>query len=148
MQFSALSSIVLAALTFVSVSANPASAPVANLMTEAQMIDWLSKFDPADITYVGGPINPLSSRSSLSTTVSYCAHWIGSVCGAPCTVYTGGTACLHAPGTNCLAATHNVGFCNEDNCGGTCNQLSECGDHLDNHFCATPGTNSILVGTL
>lgn len=31
-------------------------------------------------------------------------------------------------------------------CGGSCNQLSTCGTQLDDGYCYTPDTQSILVG--
>ena len=59
--------------------------------------------------------------------------------------YTGGPVCLAAPGTSCLGATTNVGYCTTAGCVGTCNELASCGIQMDNGFCATPGTVSILV---
>ncbi len=90
-------------------------------------------------------INPLAPRSAQNTMVTYCSNRAVNVCGGPCTVYNGGATCLNAHDTNCLAATHNVGFCDRAGCRGSCNQLSTCGTRLDNGFCFTPGTKSILV---
>ncbi|KAJ3826849.1 hypothetical protein F5880DRAFT_1541559 [Lentinula raphanica] len=78
--------------------------------------------------------------------VVYCNTKTVNVCGGSCTVYNGGAKCLNAPGTNCLSATNNVGFCDRGGCGGSCNQFSTCGTRMDDNFCYTPGTNSINVG--
>ncbi|EPT02367.1 hypothetical protein FOMPIDRAFT_1029397 [Fomitopsis schrenkii] len=116
------------------------------------MINWLKTTD-AELTFIGNPIpgvnapEGLTSREALDTTVTYCNRRIDNVCGGACTVYTGGATCLNAPDTACLAATHNVGFCDRAKCTHSCNQLSTCGTHLDNGYCYTPGTRSILVGT-
>lgn len=118
-------------------------------MTMEQFKDWLDNTD-AEITYIGKPLgdlSDLSKRNPLDTSVTYCSGRVDNVCGGPCTVYNGGATCLNAPGTNCLFATNNVGFCDRSGCGGSCNQFSTCGTRLDNGFCATPGTASILVGT-
>ena len=108
------------------------------------MAHWLANTD-AELTFLGEPINPLASRSAENTMVTYCNKRVNNVCGGSCTVYNGGAACLDAPGTSCLAATHNVGFCDRGGCGHSCNQLSTCGTRLDNGSCFTPGTQSILV---
>ena len=110
------------------------------------MLNWIKTTD-AELTFVGAPINPLTPRSAQNTMVTYCNKRINNVCGGSCTVYNGGAACLDAPGTSCLAATHNVGFCDRGGCGHSCNQLSTCGTRLDNGFCYTPGTKSILVSS-
>ena len=107
---------------------------------------WIATTD-AELTFIGKPINPLAPRSAQDTTVTYCSTKNGNFCGGPCTVYTGGATCLNAPNTNCLSATNNVAFCNSPGCGGTCNQFSTCGNRLDNGFCSTPGTQSILVSS-
>lgn len=86
-------------------------------MTQDEMINWLKTMDATDLTFIGNPIpglnapEGLASREALNTMVTYCSNRAGNVCGAPCTVYNGGSTCLNAPGTNCLAATNNVGFC-------------------------------------
>ena len=121
-------------------------------MSDDEFMHWLVTTD-ADITYIGEPIdvNSFSTRSSLtrraaeSVKVTYCSHRVDKVCGGPCTVYNGGATCLNAPKTSCLAATANVGFCDHKGCSGSCNQLSTCGTRLDNGFCFTPGTKSIIV---
>ncbi len=77
--------------------------------------------------------------------ITYCSSRTQNVCGGACTVYNGGATCLYAGGTVCIAATANVGFCDRQNCGGSCNQLASCGTRLDNGFCYTPGTQSIIV---
>ncbi|GJE96902.1 hypothetical protein PsYK624_131100 [Phanerochaete sordida] len=126
------------------------AAPVAGdetatyLVSHEQMLHWIATTS-AELTFVGAPLNPLTPRSAQNTMVTYCSHRVDNVCGGPCTVYNGGATCLNAPGTNCLAATHNVGFCDRGGCGHSCNQLSTCGTRLDNGFCFTPGTQSILV---
>ena len=114
-------------------------------------MNWLSTTD-ANITYIGEPIdvNSFSTKSSLTkragnVMVTYCDRRVYNVCGGHCTVYNGGPTCLNAPKTNCLAATANVGFCGRKGCSGICNQYSTCGTRMDNGFCYTPGTASILV---
>lgn len=120
------------------------SEPGTYLISHEQMMHWLATTD-AELTFDGEPINPLTARSALNTMVTYCNTRQKNVCGGRCTVYNGGAKCLNAPGTNCLAATHNVAFCNKSGCSGDCNQLSSCGTRLDDGFCYTPGTESILV---
>ncbi|EPT00543.1 hypothetical protein FOMPIDRAFT_1122259, partial [Fomitopsis schrenkii] len=115
------------------------------------MMNWLRTTD-ANLTFVGEPIpgvnapEGLASRDAQNTMVTYCTTRNDDVCGGTCAVYNGGPTCLSAPGTNCLSATNNVGFCDRSGCGHSCNQLSSCGTHLDSGFCYTPGTRSILVG--
>ncbi|KAK0494332.1 hypothetical protein EDD18DRAFT_1320803 [Armillaria luteobubalina] len=131
-------------------SASPTPEPVsAAIWTDAEFDHWLATTD-AKITYHGDatPPNPLAPRDALTTRVTYCNRRTNSVCGGACTVYNGGATCLNAPNTVCLAATHNVGFCDRAGCGGSCNQLSTCGTHLDGGFCYTPGTRSIIVSAL
>lgn len=120
--------------------------PVAYIVSPEQMLHWLATTD-AELTFDGAPINPLSPRSAQNTMVTYCSHRIDSFCGGQCTVYNGGAKCLKAPHTDCLAATHDVGFCSSPGCGGACNSLAACGTRLDNGFCYTPGTVSIAVGS-
>ncbi|PIL23598.1 hypothetical protein GSI_14911 [Ganoderma sinense ZZ0214-1] len=88
-----------------------------------------------------------NDAASENTMVTYCNKRVNNVCGGSCTVYNGGAACLDAPGTNCFVATNNVGFCDRAGCGHSCHQLSTCGTRLDNGFCFTPGTQSILVSS-
>ncbi|KDR70657.1 hypothetical protein GALMADRAFT_282130 [Galerina marginata CBS 339.88] len=149
MHFTALFTTLLVAIG-TQVAANPvAPAPAADpdyLISIDQFKYWLATTD-ANITYIGKPVNPLTPRSALATMVTYCSNRSFSICGGPCTVYNGGATCLHAPNTNCLAATHNIAFCSGDNCDGGCNPLATCGVKLDNGFCYTPGTNSIIVST-
>ena len=119
-----------------------------NLITIEQYIHWLENTD-AHVTFHGEPLGDLSTlakRSALNTIVTYCNNRIADVCGGTCHTYNGGATCINAPGTNCLSATNNVGFCNRSGCGGSCNQFSTCGTKLQNNFCFTPGTASILVG--
>ncbi|KAJ3571859.1 hypothetical protein NP233_g3472 [Leucocoprinus birnbaumii] len=115
------------------------------VVSDAEMNHWLSTTD-AELTYVGKPYHPLSPREAQNTRVVYCNTRNFNVCGGSCTVYNGGATCLSAPGTQCLFATQNVGFCDRGGCGGSCNQFSSCGTRLDNGFCWTPGTASITVG--
>ncbi|KAL1747379.1 hypothetical protein HDZ31DRAFT_80496 [Schizophyllum fasciatum] len=125
----------------------------ATLLTESEMVQWLKTTD-AELTFIGEPIPgvnapeepDLARRAPLNTIVTYCNTRVNNVCGGACTVYNGLAKCLYAPGTNCLHATHNVGFCSGSGCGGGCNQLSTCGTRLDAGYCWTPGTNSIVVG--
>lgn len=117
------------------------------ILSSDEMAYWIANTD-AKLTFIGDSINPLSSRSAQTTTVTYCSTRIDDVCGGACTVYTGGATCLWAGGTNCLAATNNVGFCDETGCGGSCNQLSSCGTPLGDGYCYTPGTNSIAVSNV
>ncbi|EJD40301.1 hypothetical protein AURDEDRAFT_35236, partial [Auricularia subglabra TFB-10046 SS5] len=79
------------------------------IMSESQLLTWLSTTN-AEVTYIGAPV--LSSRQlGGNVTVVYCSTRTQGVCGGPCTVRTVGAVCLPAPGTNCLRATANVGFC-------------------------------------
>ena len=107
---------------------------------------WLASTD-AEVTFVGGVKNfsDIATRSALSTTLTVCSHVNGNLCSGPCTVFTGNGECINTPGTNCLAATTDVSFCNKSKCGGTCNLFSKCGVALENGFCDTPGTNSVSV---
>ncbi|KAF8546825.1 hypothetical protein OG21DRAFT_1517871 [Imleria badia] len=118
-----------------------------SIMSDEEMAYWIAHTD-AQLTFIGDSINPLSSRSALTTTVTYCSTRIDNVCGGRCTVYTGSATCLNAPDTNCLAATKNVGFCNKSGCSGNCNQLSDCGVRMGSGYCYTPGTNSIAVSNV
>ena len=165
MRFTALTSSIIAAFSLL-VAATPitevcssystlSSLPTAhfasqgNLMTIEQFKHWLANTD-AEVTFHGKPLGDLSDlhkRNALNTIVTYCSNRIDNLCGGPCTVYNGGATCLETPDTNCLSATNNVGFCDTSGCGGSCNQFSSCGTRLDNNFCYTPGTESILVGT-
>ena len=114
-------------------------------MTREQMMNWLATLRDGEVTYIGEPFNPLAPRAAEKTSVTYCSHRAANVCGPPCTNYNGGGTCLDAPGTNCLAASGNVGFCDRAGCGGSCHDYNSCGTRLDNGFCFTPGTRSILV---
>ncbi|KIJ40975.1 hypothetical protein M422DRAFT_173082, partial [Sphaerobolus stellatus SS14] len=115
-----------------------------HLITPEQFKNWLATTD-ATITYIGAPINDLTTRDALNTIVTYCNRRTNNVCGGDCTVYNGSARCLNAPDTQCLSATNNVGFCDRGGCSGSCNQFSSCGTRLDNNFCYTPGTRSINV---
>ncbi|KAF8816747.1 hypothetical protein BYT27DRAFT_6376523 [Phlegmacium glaucopus] len=140
MQFIVLTSTIISALTLFA-AASPASV-VSNLVTVEEFKDWLAHTD-AKLTFIGEPID---KRNALNTIVTYCNRRTFNVCGGDCTVYNGGPKCLDAHDTQCLSATANVGFCSSRGCTGDCNQFSTCGTRLDNNFCYTPGTASILVG--
>ncbi|EIM85312.1 uncharacterized protein STEHIDRAFT_169287 [Stereum hirsutum FP-91666 SS1] len=115
------------------------------IVTEAEMKNWIATTD-ANLTFFGEPITyDIVPRSAQNTIVTYCSSRVGNVCGGQCSVYNGGATCLNAPDTQCLSATNNVGFCNTSGCGGICNQFSTCGVRLENNFCDTPGTESIIV---
>ncbi|KAK0242178.1 hypothetical protein EDD85DRAFT_1018484 [Armillaria nabsnona] len=151
MQFFALANFffALAAMAVVgSASPTPEPAPAAFIWTDAEFDHWLATTD-AKITYYGNTTpNPLAPRAALNTRVTFCSSRTNNVCGGNCNVYDGGATCLSTPGTVCLAATNNVGFCDRAGCGGSCNQLSSCGTRLDAGFCYTPGTRSIIVSPL
>ncbi|RPD58870.1 hypothetical protein L227DRAFT_576888 [Lentinus tigrinus ALCF2SS1-6] len=117
---------------------------VASTVSTDEFLKWLDTTD-ADITYVGKPINGSVPRAAADIMVTYCTKRTQNVCGGTCTVYNGGSTCISAPGTACFSATGNVGFCDHGGCSGSCNQLSSCGTRLDNGFCSTPGTSSIIV---
>ncbi|EIM86068.1 uncharacterized protein STEHIDRAFT_131718 [Stereum hirsutum FP-91666 SS1] len=133
---------VAAALAARAVNAGPAVVPT-YLLTDEQFNHWLNTTD-ANITFVGSSREEFSKRQS--TSVTYCNKRTDDVCGGTCNVYTGGPTCIDAPGTACISATGNVGFCDRAGCGHSCNQFSSCGTKLDDGFCATPGTQSINVG--
>ncbi|KAK0499069.1 hypothetical protein EDD18DRAFT_1250619 [Armillaria luteobubalina] len=149
MHFITLSSFFLSLAAMAAVgSASPTPESAAFIWTDAEFDHWLATTD-ATITYYGNTTpNPLASRDELTTRVTYCSSRTQNVCGGACTVYNGGATCLNAPGTVCLAATNNVGFCDRAGCSGSCNQLSSCGTRLDGGFCYTPGTRSIIVSSL
>lgn len=117
------------------------------ILTDDEMDNWLST-TAANLTYIGtAPSKRVpNTLGRRDTTVTYCTKRVDSVCGGTCQVYTGGPTCLDASGTSCIAATADVGFCDKGSCGGSCNQFSSCGTTLENGFCDTPGTKSILVG--
>ena len=105
---------------------------------------WLATTD-AELTFVGKPINGSVPRAAQDVTVTYCTKRTQNVCGGQCTVYNGPATCLNTPGVACLSASANVGFCDKGGCSGSCNQLASCGTRIDDGFCATPGTKSIIV---
>ncbi|TFK71102.1 hypothetical protein BDN72DRAFT_838207 [Pluteus cervinus] len=117
--------------------------PTSIVVSEQDITNWIATTD-ANLTFIGEPITTISKRAQ-NVIVAYCTNRVNGACGGPCTVYNGPAICLDAPGTNCLAATANVGFCDRGGCGGSCNSYATCGTSLDNGFCYTPGTNSILV---
>lgn len=126
----------------------------AGVVSLAEMKAWVDAQDPANITLLGDPFAALRSPLALradnvlnTVTVTFCSTRINdSACAAPCTTITsGGAACINAPGTNCLFATHDLAFCNGVACQGICNVFGSCGVVLQGGFCSTPGTLSISV---
>ncbi|KIY68689.1 hypothetical protein CYLTODRAFT_350948 [Cylindrobasidium torrendii FP15055 ss-10] len=130
--------------------ASPVDEPGFAIISDEEM-DYFLSTTKAELIFVGDNgeerafDNPLEKPAN--TRVTYCNRRINKVCGGQCHVYNGGATCINASGTRCLAATRNVGFCDRGGCKHSCNQLSTCGTRLDNGFCYTPGTKSILVGT-
>lgn len=147
--------------------ASPVDEPGVGIISDEEM-DYFLSTTKAELIFVGDNgeertfDNPLEKPAN--TRVTYCNRRVNKVCGGTCHVYNGGATCINASGTRCLAATHNVGFCDRggyvsvaymeggrcsvfSRCKHSCNQLSTCGTRLDNGFCYTPGTKSILVGT-
>lgn len=92
-----------------------AGVPV-KLVSRDEMTNWLKTTD-ANLTFVGEPIpgvnapEGLTSRDAQNTMVTYCTTRNDNVCGGTCAVYNGGPTCINAPGTSCISATNNVGFC-------------------------------------
>ncbi|KAL1943013.1 hypothetical protein VTO73DRAFT_4684 [Trametes versicolor] len=127
--------------------ASPVSETSGAIISEAEFAHWLATTD-AELTFIGDRPNPLAKRSAQSTIVTYCTKRVGGICGGSCSVYNGGATCLDATGTNCIAATRDVGFCDKTGCEGNCNAMSLCGTPMGNGFCATPNTQSILVSSL
>ena len=135
--------IVLALVTYSWTPTKPAS----YIVSPEQMMHWLANTD-AELTFIGKPpTDPLAPRSAQDTTVVYCTTRDGNVCSSPCTVYNGGTTCLAAPDTNCLSATNDIGFRDKPGCTGDCTFLTGCILQLEDGFCWTPNTQSILVST-
>ncbi|KAI0666865.1 hypothetical protein C8Q78DRAFT_994599 [Trametes maxima] len=145
MQFSSLFYTVVALATVA--VASPAGAN--NIISEAEFAHWLATTD-AELTFIGPrpDFSPLGKRSAQSTSLTYCTKRVGNVCGGSCTVYNGGATCLNVPGTACIAASKDVGFCDAVGCTGDCSLLSLCGTPMGNGFCAIDGTKSILVSPL
>ncbi|THV04575.1 hypothetical protein K435DRAFT_903181 [Dendrothele bispora CBS 962.96] len=114
--------------------------PSVEIMSRAEHTNWLATTD-TEMTYIG---KTLAERTPLDTTVTYCSDAQGPVCGGACTTYVGGPKCLAAPNTNCVRADRNVAFCANDGCS-DCNFFNDCGTRMDNNFCFTPHTKSILV---
>ena len=116
------------------------------IISDAEMAHWLANTD-AELTFIGQPPNPLARRKEQSTTVTYCNKRVGPICGGTCTVYTGGPTCLATNNVQCLTATRDIGFCDEAECNGDCEALSECGTPLGSGFCFAPQTLSILISS-
>ena len=119
-----------------------------NLITVDQYKHWLENTDA--VTFHGKPLcdlSDLSKRNALNTIVTYCTEKIDDLCGGTCQYTMAERPAMVASGTNYLAATNNVGFYDDGGSGGSCNQFSTCGTKLQNNFCFTPGTASILVGS-
>ncbi|KAF6754990.1 hypothetical protein DFP72DRAFT_1169948 [Ephemerocybe angulata] len=148
MQFATL---LIAAFTAVAtvVTASPTPA-TEGLTNDAQIDHWLANTD-AKITYIGdedasvNPLKGIEKRGALNTRVVYCSQRFGNTCGGNCSVYNGNSVCLAAPDTVCLQASTQVAFCSQPNCLAPCTQLSNCIQRLDNGFCYTPDTKSIIV---
>ncbi|EJD40297.1 hypothetical protein AURDEDRAFT_34320, partial [Auricularia subglabra TFB-10046 SS5] len=115
-----------------------------DILSDSQLLTWLSTTE-SELTYIGAPVSRRQAGVGDDVTVVYCSTRTQDVCGGPCTVYNGGATCLSAPGTNCLRGTANIGFCSSANCQPPCNQFSSCGVRLNDGFCWTPGTVSIIV---
>ncbi|KAH9925183.1 uncharacterized protein B0H18DRAFT_389947 [Fomitopsis serialis] len=133
------------------VAAVPSPEVTTQLFTQEEMIAWLKRPTPSSPS--SATLSQVSMRPKVLPRAPRTTRWsrtataaLQNVCGGSCTVYNGSAKCLNAPDTQCLAATNNVGFCDKGGCGGSCNQLSTCGTHLDNGYCYTPGTKSINVG--
>ena len=115
-------------------------------VSHEEMVRWLATTN-AELTFIGEPMNPLAPRAAPFTVVTYCTTVEDNdICGGECRVYVGGSACIDAPGTQCISATRDIGHCSGSDCSGTCNQLSTCRTPLANGFCFTPATRSFLVG--
>jgi hypothetical protein len=85
------------------------------------------------------PVDPLASCNAMLNL------GLSVVVIVQCTTGHGPNTCLNAPDTKCLMASSSVSFCDGGGCGGSCNQFASCGVPIDNGFCQTPGTSSILV---
>ncbi|KAG9223757.1 hypothetical protein CCMSSC00406_0004902 [Pleurotus cornucopiae] len=119
------------------------SGVTSSVISEAELDHWLQTTN-ANLTFTGqSGKNPL--RRDGQVRVVHCTNRQGPVCGGNCDVFEGTNTCIEASGTNCIMATANVAFCDRGGCGGSCNFIDSCGTRLDNNFCATPGTKSILV---
>ncbi|KAF6741659.1 hypothetical protein DFP72DRAFT_762048, partial [Ephemerocybe angulata] len=69
-----------------------------------------------------------------------------NTCAGPCTVFNGvGNVCISAPDTTCLQASSNIAFCSTPNCVAPCTQLVNCIQNLNDGFCFTPETRSIIA---
>ncbi|KAI0334601.1 hypothetical protein GY45DRAFT_1318195 [Cubamyces sp. BRFM 1775] len=147
MQFSAIFYTLAAfAAVAVAVPTTSETGTFSAIISDAEMAHWLANTD-AELTFIGEPFNPLLKRSAQTTTVTYCTKRVGPICGGSCSVYQGGATCLATPGTVCIAATNDIGFCDAAGCNGDCSDLASCGTGLNGGFCYTPGTASILVST-
>ncbi|KIK51007.1 hypothetical protein GYMLUDRAFT_50858 [Collybiopsis luxurians FD-317 M1] len=112
----------------------------------AELDHWFATTD-ANITFIGKPPVPrtLLQRQATQTTVVTCDTRSSTVCSGTCQTLTTSDTCLSVPGTECMMASEDVAFCDKSGCGSSCNSFADCGTKLDGGFCATPGTNSILV---
>ncbi|KAI0334602.1 hypothetical protein GY45DRAFT_1318197 [Cubamyces sp. BRFM 1775] len=150
--FCALSILCAMFMTHGAVVASPAAVafngrPAGPIWSAAEMAHWLATTD-AELSFVGARPSPLGPRSAQNTYLVYCTEQVATVCGGSCIVYNGGAACIDAPGTQCMWATQDVGFCDKESCDGHCSSLSLCGTELAAGYCYTPGTKSIVVSPL
>lgn len=116
-------------------------------MTDEQLDHWLANTD-ATLTFIGEGSNvpsTLQKRGERNTRLVYCTLMTGSVCGGTCSVYNGNAACINTPGTSCIQASGPVAFCSKQNCGDPCTQLANCLAWMNDGFCGTPDTGSIIV---
>ncbi|KAF7424785.1 hypothetical protein PC9H_010096 [Pleurotus ostreatus] len=149
----------LVAVVAVAVNGNPVTQPEASVADETghivpkiisikELRNWI-RTTKGEFKFIGEKFdledNPLASRDTEFTTVTFCSNRDGGDCNPPCTTFSGSNACLSTPNTNCLVATTDVLFCGSPGCGGICNSFNSCGTRLNNNFCFTPSTQSIRV---
>ncbi|TEB27764.1 hypothetical protein FA13DRAFT_1765274 [Coprinellus micaceus] len=147
MKFYTLGPITFAALSTISVVVATPTPASNGVMTDAQLDHWLATTD-AELTFVDGADkipSTLKDQAILATRVVYCSQRFGRTCGGKCTVYNGNAACLPAADTACLQATTNLAFCSRPDCANPCTELSACIEWLNDGFCYTPETRSIIV---
>ncbi|KAI0372651.1 hypothetical protein BV20DRAFT_1050542 [Pilatotrama ljubarskyi] len=122
--------------------------PTGPIISEAQFAHWLETTD-AELTFIGDrpDFTPLARRSSQNNImVTLCSQRVGNVCGGSCTVFSGtGPSCVDIPRSQCISATDDIGYCDERACDGNCNELADCGTMLNNGFCFTFDTKSIVL---
>ncbi|KAJ3526217.1 hypothetical protein NMY22_g7362 [Coprinellus aureogranulatus] len=139
--FTAIISTLLVTLGAVSSSA------ATGIMTDEQLDHWLANTD-AELKFIGEKSyvpGTLRKRGEKSTRLVTCTTANGSNCGGSCSVYNGNAACLNVAGTVCIQASGPVAFCSKANCADPCTQLANCLAWMNDGFCGTPDTNSIIV---